>query len=144
MFKRPIHRGQLIGMQLRALREKAEISLDEVAGHFGVRPQTVLNWEMGRAIPNVDRLSELADLYHVPLDSLIDNCRAGANSFDHRYIVIRADGESDNLQTRYMVLTPDTDPLARKALEVYAAGIRKSNPHLSAEIYDWLESFHRS
>ena len=140
MVRRSTHRGQLIGMRLRASRERSGLSPEQVATHFDVKCQTVLNWEMGRSVPSTDRLSELADLYHIPLSSLIGNYRAGTNSFDHRYIVIRADGENDDPETEYFILRLGTDPFARKAIEVYAANVKRSNPRLSTEIYQWLDS----
>ena len=59
MGKASVHRGQIVGMRLKAARQKQGLSQQEVAKRSGVSDRTVLNWETGRAIPKPERLSAL-------------------------------------------------------------------------------------
>ena len=49
--------------QLRSLREKAEISHEEVAQKLGVTISTVYKWEQGTHFPQPDQLPLLKELY---------------------------------------------------------------------------------
>ena len=56
------------GSQLRQARKYLGLTPSEVAGHIGVPPEHVLEWEGGRSEPNVDELTQLAEVYHRGLD----------------------------------------------------------------------------
>lgn len=50
--------------------KELRITQEELADRLGVSLKTVMNWEQGQAAPSVDKLMELADIYHCDLDYL--------------------------------------------------------------------------
>ena len=57
------------------VRRKRGLSARAVARHVGRAPQTVLNWEAGRAVPDATDLPRLAFALGVPKPVLIDGAR---------------------------------------------------------------------
>ena len=56
--------------RLKKLRAATGLSQAQVAKHFGIKPSSVAQWEIGRSKPTVDKLSDLAILYRVSLNTL--------------------------------------------------------------------------
>ena len=59
-------------MRLRELRNKSGLTQNEIAGKLGVSGQTILNWENGIYEPKINQLIQLADLFDVSVDYLIE------------------------------------------------------------------------
>lgn len=59
-------------MRLRELRNKNGLTQNEIANKLGVSGQTILNWENGIYEPKISQLIELADLFDVSVDYLIE------------------------------------------------------------------------
>ena len=57
--------------RLATERRNNGLTQAEAAEKLGVVPETVANWESGRAEPSVATLRKLADLYGVPLAELV-------------------------------------------------------------------------
>ncbi len=53
-----------------AARVNAELTQREVAEKMGVSVQTVVNWESGKTVPNIEVARKLSLLYKMPLDSI--------------------------------------------------------------------------
>ena len=64
-----------IGRALAGQRQAKKMTQDAVAVAIGVEQETISRFERGASIPSLSRLVDLADLYQVPLDSLV---RAGS------------------------------------------------------------------
>ena len=56
---------------LYELRKKSNLSQEDVANRIGVSRQAVSKWERAEAQPDTDNLIELAKLYNVSLDELV-------------------------------------------------------------------------
>ena len=50
--------------------KELRITQEELAERLGVSLKTVMNWEQGQAIPSVETLMDLAEIYHCDLDYL--------------------------------------------------------------------------
>ena len=61
-----------LGNRLRELRLKNNMSQEYVARMLGVSVQAVSKWETGKSDPEIGSLIPLADLFHVPVDELLD------------------------------------------------------------------------
>ena len=61
-----------IGNRLRELRLKNDMSQEYVAKMLGVSVQAVSKWETGKSDPEIGSLIPLADLFHIPVDELLD------------------------------------------------------------------------
>ena len=59
-------------MRLRELRNKSGFTQNEIASKLGVSGQTILNWENGIYEPKINQLIQLADLFNVTVDYLIE------------------------------------------------------------------------
>ena len=59
-------------MRLRELRNKSGLTQNDIASKLGVSGQTILNWENGIYEPKINQLIELADLFNVTVDYLIE------------------------------------------------------------------------
>ena len=59
-------------MRLRELRNKCGYTQNEIANKLNVSGQTILNWENGIYEPKICQLIELADLFNVSVDYLIE------------------------------------------------------------------------
>ena len=59
-------------MRLRELRNKSGLTQNEIANKLGVSGQTILNWENGIYEPKINQLIQLADLFGVTVDYLIE------------------------------------------------------------------------
>ena len=63
----------MLGDKLVALRKKNGHSQQELADRLQVTRQTISNWELGQGAPSLDKAMELAKIYHVSLDDLVEN-----------------------------------------------------------------------
>lgn len=61
-----------IGIRISALRKKAGLSQNALAEKLGVSPQAVSKWESGKNLPDIDLFRELAWLFDVSIDSLVE------------------------------------------------------------------------
>lgn len=59
-------------MRLRELRIKSGLTQNEIATKLGVSGQTILNWENGIYEPKISQLIQLADLFNVSIDYLVE------------------------------------------------------------------------
>ena len=59
-------------MRLRELRNKSGLTQNEIATRLGVSGQTILNWENGIYEPKISQLIQLADLFNVTVDYLVE------------------------------------------------------------------------
>ncbi len=53
--------------ELRVLRDRAELSQDDVAEHIGVSRQTIHAWESGTVSPSIETTRELLGLYRAEI-----------------------------------------------------------------------------
>ena len=58
-------------MNLRAIRMRKGYRVIDVAQIIEVNPSAVTRWEQGDSLPSTIKLIKLADLYGIPVDSLI-------------------------------------------------------------------------
>ena len=68
-------------MRLRELRTKSGLTQNEIANKLGVSGQTILNWENGIYEPKINQLIQLADLFNVSIDYLVER-KAGVTKID--------------------------------------------------------------
>jgi transcriptional regulator with XRE-family HTH domain len=59
-----------LGQRLRQLRDKADLSLSELAKKVGVSPPFLSDIELARRFPSEEILAKLADALTVPLEEL--------------------------------------------------------------------------
>lgn len=60
-----------LATQLPLLRKEAGISQGQLADQLNISRQSVSKWENGTAIPDLERVIEIANILHVSLDELV-------------------------------------------------------------------------
>ena len=72
-----------IGQKIIQLRNAADISQEQLAEMLGVSRQSISKWEMDQALPQIDKVLQLAEIFSVSTDELlldkIEINRAAAN-----------------------------------------------------------------
>lgn len=61
----------IFGQRLRELRQKRQLTLEQLGTEFNVTKQTVSYWEKGDRLPPLDIATALAKYYAVSLDYLV-------------------------------------------------------------------------
>ncbi|WP_270240521.1 helix-turn-helix transcriptional regulator [Collinsella tanakaei] len=61
-----------VGARIRCLREAAGMSQGELASRVFVSRQTVINWEKGKTLPDIESVKLLSAAYGITIDALLD------------------------------------------------------------------------
>ena len=68
-----------IGQKIAALRTEREISQEELSEALGISRQSVSKWEMDGALPQIDKVLQLSELFGVSTDELLkDKCKVSS------------------------------------------------------------------
>lgn len=62
----------ILGQNIYRLRIEKQLSQEELAGLAGVSRQSVSKWETGTAVPELDKLQRLCEIFGVSLDRLVN------------------------------------------------------------------------
>ncbi|MEQ2527372.1 helix-turn-helix domain-containing protein [Bacillaceae bacterium CLA-AA-H227] len=62
----------MINMNLKNLRMRHKLTQEEVAERLNVSRQVIAKWEKGESTPDIQHCMELAKLYNVTLDDLVN------------------------------------------------------------------------
>ena len=60
-----------IGKNIKVIREKNRITQNMLANNLCISQQAVNKWENGTSIPQMDRLEELSNILHTPVDAIL-------------------------------------------------------------------------
>ena len=61
-----------IGNNIKQLRQKNNLTQDQVAEKIGVSYQAVSKWENGRGIPDIEMLKKISEVFDVDIDEIIN------------------------------------------------------------------------
>ena len=61
---------QMLGKQLKLLREQKGYSQNQISEYLGTTRQTISNWENDKTIIDSHRLIRLAEFYQISLDEI--------------------------------------------------------------------------
>ena len=62
----------MINMNLKTLRMQHQLTQEQVAERLNISRQVVTKWEKGESTPSIQYCMELAQLYNVTLDNLVN------------------------------------------------------------------------
>lgn len=75
-------------VKLKTLRTEHNMTQKEVAEYLNVSRQAISLWETGKTYPDVDNLVSLCKLYHISLDTLLENeNKISQKNSDYDYII---------------------------------------------------------
>lgn len=103
--------------QLHRLRKEKGLSQADVAEKLGISRQAVSRWEIGAAVPTVENLKALSELFEVPLERLM---LGGDNSAKAYTPHIVEDSVSPLLTSEETQLQGEEPPLEDGNLKVHA------------------------
>ena len=66
---------QQVGINISKLRKLKGMTQMEMADMLGISFQAVSNWERGISMPDISKLGELASIFNVSIDEILDNKR---------------------------------------------------------------------
>ena len=61
-----------IGKKITDLRKANNMTQMELADKLGISFQAVSNWERGNTMPDISKLPELAEIFHISVDTLLN------------------------------------------------------------------------
>ena len=61
-----------VGKQIKKYRIAADMTQMELAEKMGISFQAVSSWERSETMPDISRMTELAELFHITVDELLD------------------------------------------------------------------------
>jgi len=98
---------------LRRLRKENDYSQESLADKMNVTRQTISKWENGTAMPDLKKLTELADLFQVSMDDILgintgkesfDDSSKNAERIDFEYMNIILENQNKMLQKRIRII----------------------------------------
>ena len=83
--------NNMIGSNLKYLRDKYDYTQEQFAEKLGVSRQTIAKWENGESLPDIERCAEIAIMFSVSLDALTtcnldENKESESNEIDGKYV----------------------------------------------------------
>lgn len=60
-----------LGEKISRLRSASKMSQGDLAEKLNVSRQSISKWETNQSVPELDKLIQLSDLFHIPLDELV-------------------------------------------------------------------------
>lgn len=71
-----------IGKKIRVLRNKHKMTQEQLADKLGVTSQAISSWERSETLPDIPRIVEIAHLFDVSTDYVLDNIEDNDLSFN--------------------------------------------------------------
>lgn len=72
MYGRPIINMEQTGENIRKLRQKCNLSVSQLQRMLGLTsPQSIYKWQRGEALPNVDNLVVLSEIFGVTMEDIL-------------------------------------------------------------------------
>lgn len=83
-----------IGLKIKELRNKKNISITQIAEHLGVSEQAIYKYEAGKSEPSITGLEKLSNLFGITKSELLEEKLNNSTSLDE--VVIKVMNESNN------------------------------------------------
>lgn len=62
---------QATGRRIREIRKARNFTLEELSEFLGISPQAISKWQRGDALPSIDNLMILCDIFETHVEDLI-------------------------------------------------------------------------
>lgn len=125
--------------KLISLRKKEGLSQEELGYKLNVTRQTVSKWELGQTTPDMDKLSEMAKIFNISVDQLIN----GTETMEDKTTVIE-DQPIDQNEKRssknkiiiFILVGALIIVLGLMAVKIFTGGIGKSPDSMASSFFD--------
>lgn len=122
--------------RLRECRKQAGLSQEELADKLCVSRQAVTKWESGRGMPNIESLQDIAKLFNVSIDYLLENGEALTNTVIKESIYLDEYEVKGNCRSKYDVVVQSKYPNVKKITPL----IRRKKLNSIEEVIDFFIS----
>ena len=100
---------------LKELRDKRNVTQEELASSLSVKQQTVGKWENGITVPRQPMLIKIADYFHVSVNDLI----YGESNLSQPPATPALTPQEQDLLRKYRVLTPNSRDAVNAVIDTY-------------------------
>lgn len=125
--------NELFASRIKSLRKEYGYTQSEVAKRLKIGQTTIANYENGSRIPDISKLSMLADLYHVSIDYLLGRSEARVLTEIRQHDI---EAKVDQLYSDYMQSLINLDK--KRAKEIILTLLEK-NLNLTEIYFDFIK-----
>lgn len=126
-----------VGRKIVTLRKENNMTQTELADKMGVSFQAVSNWERGNSMPDISKLPELAELFHISVDELLGEKSSLLNSaINHelKEYVEKNDVSREELEANIPILKPGQIEIIAENIDLTSGNrVEVFLPYLNAE-----------
>src|SRR5690625_1361318 len=120
-------RCKMFDKNLKFLREKFSMEQIELAHKLGRKSSSSISeWEKGKYTPNFKTLSEIADIFNVDLDDLMNQDLSKTNQSKQEDISKTLDSILDQLSSKNLALMFDGEELDDETRELLISSLKNS------------------
>lgn len=95
-----------LGTNLQYLRQVKNITQEQMAEAFDVSRQTISKWEMDQAYPEIPKLQDISEFFHVKIDELLNT---NIQKSHQQYSDIEIKTVQAFRMARYVMITPNPE-----------------------------------
>lgn len=128
-----------VGKRISALRKAQDMTQMELADRMGVSYQAVSNWERGNSMPDISKLPELAAIFNVTIDELLNVNSPLLNSAAHNNLdeyLKENKVTADELNTAAPLLKPSMFDTVLGFVQTALSDLAELAPFVSEEKLD--------
>lgn len=125
--------------KLISLRKKEGLSQEELGYKLNVTRQTVSKWELGQTTPDMDKLSEMAKIFNVSVDQLINETETMEDKttvIEDQSIDQKEKSSSKNKIIIFILVGALIIVLGLMAVKILTGGIGKSPDSMASSLFD--------
>lgn len=123
-----------LGEKIKDFRKRAGLSQEQLAEKLSVSRQAITKWENNRGIPDIANLQQIAKLFDVSIDSLVNNWGDTTSMVIKEEIDIKEYQESGKYRSKHDAVVKEKYP---NAVAIYPL-IRRKKLNLAQEIVDFI------
>lgn len=106
---------EIFSRNLNSILDSLQKTQIEVARAIGVSQQTFNMWCRGIAIPRMDKIQSLADYFHIPMASLIEDISEATSTLTHSADEI---AKAVNMYDEYIKASPEIQGMIESLLKL--------------------------
>ena len=106
-----------LGNNIQYLRKQRKITQEEFAECMSVSRQTISKWELGDAIPELNKLIEMCEFFSCKLDAIV---REDLSATSSSYSEVKIQKVNGFKMARYVMITPQPEDDVNSYLENWA------------------------
>jgi len=131
--KSQINWDKEIGLRIKAIREKSNLSQQRLADKLKVAKNTILNYEKGKTSPTIKFLLSLSNFFHVPFDYFLYSKKSREFPF-----VSKIDADKPIFSEGNIKENKNTNELLPDSYNCFLTQIKEDLKEYSIQANDWV------